>query len=76
MDRIPTKVLKSTPDNVVCILTQIFNLSLRSGRLYFLNKFKLAKVISFFKKEARHYVTLIQARKSDTYFQKRSKALR
>ena len=54
MDGIPTKVLKSTSDNVICILTHIFNLSLRSG--IFLNEFKLAKVIPIFKKGARHDV--------------------
>ena len=54
MDGIPTKVLKSTPDNVIYILTHIFNLSLRSG--IFLNKFKLAKVEPIFKKGARHDV--------------------
>ena len=51
MDGIPTKVLKSTPDNVICNPTHIFNLSLRSG--VFLNKFKLAKVIPIFRKGAR-----------------------
>ena len=54
MDGIPTKVLKSTPDNVIYILTHIFNLSLRSGIV--LNKFKLAKVVPIFKKGARHDV--------------------
>ena len=58
MDGIPIKVLKSSPDNVrpMCILTHIFNLSLKSG--IFLKKFKLAKVIGLpiFKKGARHDV--------------------
>ena len=49
MDGISTKVLKSTPDHVIYILTHIFNLSLRSS--IFLNKFKLAIVYLFSKKE-------------------------
>ena len=55
MDGIPTKVLKSTPDNVIYILTHIFNLSLRSG--IFLKKFKFVKVVPIFKKGARHDVS-------------------
>ena len=50
VDGIPTKVLKSTLDNVIYILTHIFNLSLRSG--IFFNEFKLAQLIGYlFSKE-------------------------
>ena len=47
-DHIPTKILKSSPDNILLALSHIFNLSLSKGE--FINCFKLATVCPVFKK--------------------------
>ena len=41
IDGIPSKVLKSTPENILLALAHIFNLSLSSGK--FIDAFKVAK---------------------------------
>ena len=48
MDGIPSKVLKSTPENIRIALAHIFNLSICSGK--FIDAFKVAKVMPVFKK--------------------------
>ena len=47
-DHIPTKILKSSPDNILLALSHIFNLSMSKGG--FINCFKLATVSPVFKK--------------------------
>ena len=54
MDGIPSKVLKSTPENILLALAHIFNLSLSSGK--FVDAFKVAKVIPVFKKGSTYDV--------------------
>ena len=54
MDGIPSKVLKSTPENILLALAHIFNLSLSSGK--FIDAFKVAKVIPVFKKGSTYDV--------------------
>ena len=49
-DEIPYIVLKYLPNNVIYILSYIFNLSLSQGK--FISDFKHAKIITFFKKES------------------------
>jgi len=48
IDEIPSTVLKTTPNNVILALTQIFNLSFASGK--FISVFKQAKIVTVFKK--------------------------
>ena len=48
IDQIPSKLLKSLPDNILIALSHIFNLSLSKGE--FINDFKLAKVCLIYKK--------------------------
>ena len=48
IDQIPSKLLKSSPDNILVALSHIFNLSLSKGE--FINDFKLAKVCPIYKK--------------------------
>jgi hypothetical protein len=48
IDSIPTKLLKSTPDNMLIAISHVFNLSFTTGT--FINEFKVAKVIPIFKK--------------------------
>ena len=43
MDEIPITVLKTTPDNILYALTNVFNLSMLNGK--FITSFKTAKVI-------------------------------
>ena len=47
-DHIPTKILKSSPDNILLALSRIFILSLSKGE--FINCFKLATVCPVLKK--------------------------
>ena len=47
-DHIPTKILKSSPDNILLALSHIFNLSISKGE--FIDCFKLATVCPVFKK--------------------------
>ena len=47
-DDIPTKVLKSSPHNILLALTHVFNFSMDKGEL--IDYFKLATVCSVFKK--------------------------
>ena len=54
MDGIPSKVLKSTPENILLALAHTFNLSLSSGK--FIDAFKVAKVIPVFKKGSTYGV--------------------
>ena len=54
MDGIPSKVLKSTPENIPLALAHIFNFSLSSGK--FIDAFKVAKVIPVFKKGSTYDV--------------------
>ena len=54
IDGIPSKVLKSTPGNILLALAHIFNLSLSSGK--FIDAFKVAKVIPVFKKGSTYDV--------------------
>ena len=51
-DEIPSKLLKSSPNNVLVALSHIFNLSLSTGR--FIDEFKMAKVFPVFKKGDPH----------------------
>ena len=51
-DEIPSKLLKSSPNNVLVALSHIFNLSLNTGR--FIDEFKMAKVFPVFKKGDPH----------------------
>ena len=48
IDQIPSKLLKSSPDNILVALSHIFNLSLSKEE--FINDFKLAKVCPIYKK--------------------------
>ena len=48
IDLVPTKILKSSPDNILLALNHVFNLSLSKGE--FINDFKIAKVCPVFKK--------------------------
>ena len=48
IDEIPTKLLKSTPENILFALSYIFNLSFETGE--YINSFKIAKVIPIYKK--------------------------
>ena len=50
-DDIPQKVIKSSPFNVVRVLSHIFNLSIQEG--VFPEKMKIAKVIPIFKKGSK-----------------------
>ena len=54
INRIPSKVLKSAPENILLALVHIFNLSLSSGE--FIDAFKVAKVIPMFKKGSTYDV--------------------
>ena len=54
IDEIPAKVLKSTPENILHALSHVFNLSLINGE--YIENFKVAKVISIFKKGCVHEV--------------------
>ena len=47
-EHIPTKILKSSPDNILLALSHVFNLSISKGD--FINCFKLATVCLVFKK--------------------------
>ena len=47
-DEIPLKLLKSSPDNIIMVLSHIFNLSLSIGKV--ISNFKIAKVIPLYKK--------------------------
>ena len=47
-DDIPTKILKSSSDNILLGLSHVFNLSMNKGE--FVNCFKLATVCPMFKK--------------------------
>ena len=47
-DHIPTKVLKSSPHNILLALSHVFNLSMSKGE--FIDCFKLATVCPVFKK--------------------------
>ena len=57
-DKIPSKVLKSSPDIVLVALSHIFNRSLSAGK--FINDFKLAKVFPVFKKGDPHVMNNYQ----------------
>ena len=48
LDLVPTKALKAFPDNILVVLSHVFNLSLSKGE--FINDFKIAKVCPVFKK--------------------------
>ena len=54
MNGIPSKVLKSTPENILPALAHIFNLSLNSGKL--IDAFEVAKAIPVFKKGSTYDV--------------------
>ena len=47
-DEIPLKLLKSSPDNIIMALSNIFNLSLSTGKVN--SDFKIAKIIPLYKK--------------------------
>ena len=47
-DDIPSKVLKSSPNNILLALSHVFNLSMGKGK--FIDYFKLATVCPVFKK--------------------------
>ena len=47
-DKVPSSILKTTPDNVLFVLTHVFNLSLINGD--FILGFKTAKVVPIYKK--------------------------
>ena len=47
-DKIPLKLVKSSPDNIIMALSHIFNLSLPAGKI--ISDFKIAKVIPLYKK--------------------------
>ena len=53
-DEISQKLIKSSPFNVLSVLSHIFNLSLNEG--VFPTKMKIAKVIPIFKKDSRENV--------------------
>ena len=55
MDEIPITVLKTTPDNILYALTNVFNLSMLNEK--FITSFKTAKVIPIFKKGNRTIVS-------------------
>ena len=48
IDLVPTKILKSSPDNILLALSHVFNLSLSRGE--FINDFKIVKVCPVLKK--------------------------
>ena len=52
-DHIPTKILKSSPDNILLALSHVFNLSMSKGE--FIDCFKLATVCAVFKKGDCNY---------------------
>ena len=55
IDKIPTTILKTAPDNILYALTHVFNLSMLNGK--FITNFKTAKVIPIFKKGNRTIVS-------------------
>ena len=48
IDDIPSKIVKHIPDNIIEILSYIFNLSLANGQ--YINCFKTSEVVPIFKK--------------------------
>ena len=59
-DKVPSSILKTTPDNVLFALTHVFNLSLIDGA--FISGLKTAKVLQINKKSCRQRVRVVKAR--------------
>ena len=57
LDHIPTKILKSSPDNILLALSHVFNLSM--NKTEFFDCFKLATVGPVFKKDDSNNINTI-----------------